>query len=187
LPTTYDSTVTESTFVVVVSGLPASGKTTLACQIGPLLGLPVVDKDDLLEASFRPDGGVSPMDRARLSRQADQALRQRVESAPRAVVISHWRRPELSMTSGTPTEWLRDFPTLVEVHFVCEPETAAERFRGRDRNPGHGDQRKSPTEAIDQFRALHRLGPLGLGPLVTVDTEGPVDAAQVAEQIQHAI
>jgi hypothetical protein len=91
------------------------------------------------------------------------------------------------MTSGTPPEWLRVFPTLVEVHCVCEPETVAERFRGRDRNPGHGDQRKSLTEVIDQFRALHRLGPLGLGSLVIVDTEGPVDAAQVAEQIQHAI
>lgn len=179
--------MTESAFLVVVSGLPASGKTTLARQVAPLLGLHVIDKDDRLEASFRPVGDVSPLDRARLSRQADQVLRQRVESAPRAVVVSNWRRPELSMTSGTPTEWLRAFPALVEVHCVCKPETAAERFRSRDRNPAHGDQRKSPTKLLDQFRALHRLGPLGLGPVVTVDTEAPVDAAQLAEQIQHAV
>lgn len=179
--------MTERAFLVVVSGLPASGKTTLARQVAPLLGLPVIDKDDLLEESFRPVGGVSPVDRARLSRHADQVLRQRVESAPRAVVVSHWRRPELSMTSGTPTEWLRAFPALVEVHCVCDPETAAERFRNRDRNPAHGDQRKSPSEVLDQFHALHRLGPLGLGPVVTVDTEVPVDAAHLAEQIQQAV
>jgi cytidylate kinase len=184
---TYDSAVTESAFIVVVSGLPASGKTTLARQIAPLLGLPVIDKDDLLEASFHPVDDVSPLDRARLSRQADQVLRQRVESARRAVVVSHWRRPELSMTSGTPTEWLRAFPAFVEVHCVCDPETAAERFRSRDRNPAHGDRQKSPTEVLDQLRALHRLGPLGYGPVVTVDTEMPVDAAPLAEQIQQAV
>lgn len=179
--------MTEGVSIVVVSGLPASGKTTVARQIAPLLGLPVVDKDDLLEASFPPVGEVSPLDRVRLSRQADQVLRQRVESVPKAVVASHWRRPELSISSGTPTEWLRVFPALVEVYCLCDPETAAERFRNRDRHPGHGDWRKSLTEVLDQFRALHRLGPLGLGPVVTVDTGVPVDAAQVALQIQHAV
>jgi len=170
-----------------VSGLPASGKTTLARQLAPLLGLPVIDKDDLLEASFRPVGDVSPLERSRLSRHADGVLRQRVERARNAVVVSHWRRPELSMTSGTPTLWLRAFPALVEVHCVCGPEIATERFCSRDRNAAHGDQRKSPAEVLDQFRALHRLGPLSLGPVVTVDTEVPVDAAQLAEQIRHAV
>jgi hypothetical protein len=103
------------------------------------------------------------------------------------MVVSHWRRPELSMTSGTPTEWLLAFPAFVEVHCVCDPETAAERFLRRDRNPAHGDQQKSAAEVLDQFRALHRLGPLGYGPVVTVDTEMPVDAAQLVEQIQQAV
>jgi hypothetical protein len=147
----------------------------------------VIDKDDLLEASFQSDGGVTPLDRSRLSRQADQVLRQRVESMPGAMVVSHWRRPELSTTSGTPTEWLRVLHAFVEVHCVCDPETAAERFRRRDRNPAHGDRQRSPEELLYQFRALHRLGPLGYGPVVTVDTEMPVDAAQLAEQIQQAV
>ena len=38
--------------VVAMSGLPASGKSTLARRLGPLLGIPVVDRDDLLEAPF---------------------------------------------------------------------------------------------------------------------------------------
>ncbi len=179
--------MTESEFIVVVSGLPGSGKTTLAGQIAPLLGLPVIDKDDLLEALFHSVGDVTLPDRWRLSRQADHVLRERVESSPRAMVVSHWRRPELSMTSGTPTEWLRAFPAFVEVHCVCNPETAAVRFRRRDRNPAHGDRQKSAAEILDQFRAIHRLGPLGYGPVVTVDTEMPIDAAQVVEQIQQGL
>ncbi|MCP4308409.1 MAG: AAA family ATPase [bacterium] len=172
---------------VVVSGLPASGKTTVARQIAPLLALPLVDKDDLLEASFRLVAEVSPTDRARLSRKADEDLRQRLESEPRAVVVSHWRRPELSATSGTPTDWLRVLPELVEVHCLCGPETAAERFCNRDRHPAHGDRQKSPVAILNQFRALHQLGPLGVGPVVTVNTEMPVDAARLALQIQQAI
>ena len=35
---------------IVVSGPAASGKTTLGRRLGDALGLPMIDKDDLLEA-----------------------------------------------------------------------------------------------------------------------------------------
>jgi len=37
---------------VVVSGLPGSGKSVLAQRLSPLLGLPVIDKDDILDRLF---------------------------------------------------------------------------------------------------------------------------------------
>jgi len=41
---------------VVVSGLPGSGKSRVALQLAPLLGLAVVDKDDVLERLFNSKG-----------------------------------------------------------------------------------------------------------------------------------
>lgn len=168
--------------VVVVSGLPASGKSTLARQIAPLLDLPVIDKDDLLEASF-PSGEVSSDQRFRLSREADATLRRLVRGSLGAVVASHWRRPELSTSSGTPTEWLSLLPQVVEVYCACDPHTAAERFVNRRRHPGHGDQPDAFVEILEQLQAICSLGPLHIGPTVTVATDRPVDPAGVVDQI----
>ena len=41
---------------VVVSGLPASGKTTLARRLASVLELPLIDKDDILDRLFAERG-----------------------------------------------------------------------------------------------------------------------------------
>ena len=175
-------TKTRRSLVVVVSGLPAAGKSTRARQIAPLLDLPVIDKDDLLEASF-PPAEVSPDERFRLSRRADATLRELVQGSLGAVVASHWRRPELSTASGTPIEWLSSLPLVVEVHCTCDPHTAAERFVNRTRHPGHGDQLTGFEEILEQFQAIESLGPLRIGPTVSVATDTPVDPPGVVDQI----
>ena len=88
----------QSVRFVVVSGVPASGKSTLASRIAPLLGLELIDKDDYLESAFA--GRTVGLDeRQRLSRQADHLMRKRVELSSGAVLVSHWQRPEISTTS----------------------------------------------------------------------------------------
>jgi hypothetical protein len=148
-----------------------------------MLGYDVIDKDDLLEASFATAGTISPEVRADLSRKADTLMRKRVELRDRAVLVSFWRRPELSATSGTPTDWLFGLPDVIEVHCSCRPETAAHRFIERSRNAAHGDDAADPTEILAQFRALHALGPLGVGRLVEVDTELSPNLAAVLRRI----
>ena len=39
---------------VIVSGLPASGRTTLAWALADLTGLALIDKDAILEELYRP-------------------------------------------------------------------------------------------------------------------------------------
>ena len=168
---------------VVVSGLPASGKSTVGRLVSPLLDLPVLDKDDYLEALF-PAGPVSDDERRRLSRQADGLLRRATVASNGAVVVSWWRREGSSPPSGTPVRWLRAV-NPVEVYCHCPPEVAAERFLGRQRHPGHGDDRwaDDPAGVIARFARLAEAGPLGIGPVVTVDTSSEVDPYRLARSI----
>jgi adenylate kinase family enzyme len=59
---------------VVVSGLPGSGKSTLAHQLAPALGLPLLDKDTILEHLFESKGVGGIEWRRALSRESDLIL-----------------------------------------------------------------------------------------------------------------
>jgi glucokinase len=158
---------------VIVSGLPGSGKSTLARRLAPALGLPLFDKDDILEALF-DSLGIGDADwRKRLSRSADEILRRLAIGMDGAVLASWWRHPKVEGASGTPIEWLSSLPgKRVEVYCVCKPTTAAERFLGRTRHPGHLDGTKDREGLAASFERLASLGPLGVGPVVRASTDG---------------
>lgn len=104
---------------VVVSGLPAAGKTTLGRALAEELDLPLVDKDDLLESLFETEGVGDARWRSQLSRRADTMLIDQACANPSgAVVVAHWRHPYVDGDSGTPLGWLSALPDieLVEVH-----------------------------------------------------------------------
>ena len=171
---------------VVVTGLPGSGKSTLARNLSPLLGIELIDKDDFLEQRLDEYASVDATLRSTLSRKADEDMRVRAEASNGAVLVSFWRRDELSEASGTPTRWLFDLPNVVEVHCQCDPNTAVERFRSRRRHEGHGDETRSPDTLISQFETLARLGSVGVGKLVVVDTEIQIDARSIAARVLAA-
>jgi cytidylate kinase len=166
---------------VVMSGLPGSGKTTLGRQLGALLGLDVLDKDDYLEAHFADYGEFDSTLRSTLSRLADAELKERALSASSAVLVSFWRRDQVSLTAGTPTEWLTKLPNVVEVFCECSSAVAAARFRSRVRHDGHRDAVR--TDLLPQLEALARQGPLGIGRLVVANTETTIDVAELARQV----
>lgn len=158
---------------VIVSGLPGSGKSTLARRLAPGLGLPLLDKDDILEALFESLGIGDADWRQRLSRSADEVLRRLATQMEGAVLVSWWRHPKAEGESGTPTEWLSSLPgKRVEVYCVCEPRVAAERFLGRTRHAGHLDRTKNREDLAADFERLAALGPLGVGRVVRAGTDG---------------
>ncbi len=73
---------------VVVSGLPASGKTTVEAAVASALGLPLLDKDAILETLFAKDGIGDPRWRSRLSRIADDLLQSQAVASDGAVISS---------------------------------------------------------------------------------------------------
>jgi hypothetical protein len=159
---------------IVFSGLPGSGKSTVARELAPQVQLPLFDKDDFLEVLFdeRGKGDVTP--RSLLSREADQRFAAAAQAVSGACLVSWWRRAQIDPTSGTPTDWLAELgPPVIELHCRCRVDTAVERFLHRRRHPGHLDGVRSAESLRAQFVSFAAIGPLGFGPIIELDTEQP--------------
>jgi predicted kinase len=156
---------------VLISGLPGSGKTTLARRLAPGLHLPLIDKDDILHRLFESKGIGDAGWRRTLSRESDELLQHHAAGSDGAVLVSFWRLPGMPSDSGTPTDWLPTLSNrLVNVHCVCEPEVAARRFLQRRRHPGHLDGQPSYADVLASLRTLSCLAPLDIGHRIDVDT-----------------
>jgi hypothetical protein len=172
---------------VVVSGPPASGKSTLAQQLAPALGLLLLDKDTILERLFESRGIGDIAWRRVLSRESDLILRTEATASDGAVLVSHWRMPGMPPNSGTPTNWLAALSeNVVNVHCECDTEVAAERFVRRIRHPGHLDDETSYSETLDSIRSVAGLGRLSVGPRVDVDTTQAPKLNTVLREIRRA-
>ncbi|MGO4391264.1 AAA family ATPase [Variovorax sp. M-6] len=172
---------------VIVSGLPASGKSTLARSLAQELDLPLLDKDDLLEALFPTTGVHDEAVRRDLSRRADTELQEAARRFQGAVVTSWWRHPSSTMDSGTLVEWLSSLRRVVEVYCRCSPVVAASRFLARSRHPGHLDGLRTHAELLETFKRQASLGPLGLRRCVVVDTEFNAPPERVGQAVARLL
>ena len=169
--------------LVIVSGPPASGKSTLGKQVAAGLGLPYLAKDDLKETLYDSLGKVE----RRLSGKLGQAsmrlmymvARQVMNAGIGVVIEANFYRgisePDLSA--------MLPLDNAVLVQCEAPKEELVERYEERDkegeRHPVHGDARKSDELADDLDRGVYE--PLELGiPIIHVDTSGDVDPS-VAE------
>jgi glucokinase len=87
---------------VVFSGLPGSGKSTLARPLALGLRLPVLDKDDILEALFESKGLGDTVWRRTLRRDSDAQLRAQAEVSNGAILVSLSRVPGHAHGLGNP-------------------------------------------------------------------------------------
>jgi glucokinase len=172
---------------VVVSGLPGSGKTTLARRLATGLGLPVIDKDDILERLFELKGTGDALWRRALSRESDDRVRSEAAASRGAVLVSFWHLPGMPVNSGTPVGWLSELSAVVvNVRCICPPEIAAARFLERRRHPGHLDSALTYAEVLATLQAQAGLGVLQIEPAIQVDTTEEFNVDGLVREIQTA-
>jgi shikimate kinase len=170
--------------LVVVSGLPASGKSTVGKALGDQLSLPLLDKDEILEVLFDSLGCEDQEQRYRLSRASDEILFRLAASTEVAVLVNWWNH------DTAPARLRAIADKVVEVYCDCPVELASARFAARSRHPGHLDHLRTPA---DHERGLARLRESYCGPLrvadtvVTIDTAQPVDLDAVVELVRAAL
>lgn len=173
---------------VIVTGLPASGKTTIAREIAERLGLEFFDKDDFLEDLYEREGVSSWDHRKKLSRLSDVAFQEAAAKSDSAVLVSHWRPIRGIVESGTPSDWLLgEYETLVEVCCLCPPEEALRRFVSRTRHPGHLDKQRDTNELAGRFASWNKFFPLRVGRLLEVRTDIEVNFEMLAEGVRTTL
>lgn len=172
--------VSSDPLFVVVSGPPASGKSTLAPAIATELSLPLIAKDRIKDALMSvlavPDVEAS----RQIGRAAVAAMLAVAADAPRGAVL------ESNFYRSVAGAELRRLPgTVVEVFCRCDPAVAAARYRARagSRPAGHFDA----VRTDDELWNAEVVEPVAGGwPVVEVATNEPVDLAAVVGQILAA-
>jgi predicted kinase len=163
-----------SELFVLVAGWPGAGKSTLAAALAAEMGLPLLAKDEIKEALM--DGLGRPQTVAesrRLGRAAVLAMLCVARHCAGAVLDSTWFDYAIPIARALPGR-------LVEVHCIVPVEVARARYQARigQRHAGH----------LDQARTEHELWgtpprPLGLGPVLNIDTSGQPDIARLARTV----
>ncbi|MEP6665803.1 MAG: AAA family ATPase [Nocardioidaceae bacterium] len=160
---------------VLVGGWPASGKTTLARALSRELGLAFLSKDEVKESLMDELGVPSDLAMSRkLGAASVRATLRAARGCPGAVIDSTWFSYAVPLVRGLPGY-------IVEVRCIVDIDTARSRYRSRQRHLGHLDRQRSEDELWGR-----PVEPLGVGPVIDVDTSKPVDAARTARAIAAA-
>ena len=195
MPPGADRTQSRQPVVLIITGPPASGKSTLGRELAQQLGLPFIGKDVFKEILFDHLGwsdrewsrrlGAASMDL--LHRTAAALLEAGHSVALEANFYSEWDTPKLlKLAEVTGCRF-------VQVVCTASKSTLAERYRRRsksgERHPGH-------TQSEDLEETIKRLftgrwDALALeGPLITVETESLPSAAvlgDIVSQVRRAM
>lgn len=166
--------------LVVVSGAPAAGKSTVAAALGAALGWPVLSLDTIKEALADVLGVADKQWSNQMGDAAAEVVFRLSTQFPDAVAEGWWRRDRRDRA-------LVEFAGATEVFCYCDPRAAADRAVSRltqGRHPIHRDM-ISPAGLGDVTAELAAtVVPLGLGAaLVQVNTDRAGAAGQAAAQV----
>lgn len=168
--------------LVMVNGVPASGKSHVAAALAHETGWPVLALDTIKNPFLAEIGDVDRPFNRLLGRATYAAIWDTIAAAPDGAgfIVDAW-------FGFQPLEVLKDgiaragITSAVEVWCSAPPEVIGERYRSRvgSRPKGHPGE-----EYVPELIALAgRAKPFGIGPVVEVDTTRPLSAEPLTRDV----
>jgi len=160
-------------FLLIVSGLPCAGKTSIAERLADELGLPLMTKDGIKEQLFNYLGWKDRLWSKQLSQTSVELLLYYAESqlaAGNSLIIECNFQPDLA-ASRLRAMQSRYAAAFFQVYCRADPGALYQRFKARTgtRHPGHADE-----QYLAEFQVKLEQTPqetLDLGcPVAVVDT-----------------
>jgi len=169
--------------IIVVSGIPGSGKTTLATSLSAAMNLSVISKDMIKESLMETLGTGDNDWASTLSSAAHGVMYRLVGSVAGDVIL------EAHFHGGVAEAELQSLgEELIQLYCRCPIDLAWERYKIRrddpSRHPGHLPEHQDEVATAGWRTKPPR--PLDLdAPLVEVDTSHPVDIGSVVNEVRQ--
>jgi predicted kinase len=169
----------EQPWFLVVSGPPASGKSTIAPLVAEEFALPLIAKDTIKDALLEllPVADVEAS--RRLGRAAVRAMLAVAAASPVGAVL------ESTFYRSVASDELGALPgQVIEVFCRCSQEIAETRYqlRAGTRDAGHFDQVRTRDELWNDEISEPVAG---AWPVIEVDTNDQVDLSKLARRIRE--
>ena len=159
--------------LIIVNGLPATGKTTIARQLSQKLDLPLIGKDTIKEFLFDSLGTKDREWSRTLGKASNDFLYELTDKLLAdgySIIVENAFEREFAVPRFEQI-MAKYSPTIVEILCTTDADVRRARFIERnecgDRHTGHVDKDNYPNQGDPE--PLEKYAPLNIGTTITID------------------